>query len=370
MTKLYLCEKPSQAKDIARVLGANQRNNGYLEGNNTLVSWCFGHLLEMAEPQDYDPDLNKWSLDTLPIIPDQWIWNIRKESKKQYRIIVALFEKANEIVISTDADREGEAIAREVMDKGGWQGEVNRLWLTALDKSSIQHALDNILPGSHTLPLYHACVARSKADWLVGMSYSRLYTLLAQSSGIAGVMSVGRVQTPTLNLVVERDRVIESFKPSPYFNVIAQFSSKDDVNLEGKWRPPKDVCDEQSRCSRQLSAQSVSEQCLNKSAVVTFVETRRVKETPPLPYKLSALQKQASQLFGMGAQEVLDTVQSLYETHKATTYPRTNCAYLPESQLQEAAGIIKSLGLQDDFADLVKNADTGTVAPASFCTQN
>ncbi len=358
MTKLYLCEKPSQAKDIACVLGADQRNNGYFNGNDAIVTWCFGHLLEMAEPQDYDTDLNKWSLDTLPIIPEQWIWNVRKESKKQYRIIVSLFEKANEIVISTDADREGEAIAREVMDKGGWQGKVSRLWLTALDESSIQQALDNILPGSHTLPLYHACVARSKADWLVGMSYSRLYTLLAHSSGVQGVMSVGRVQTPTLNLIVERDRLIENFKSSPYFNVIALFS-KDDVSLEGKWQPPKGICDEQSRCTRLSSAQSVSEKCLNKAAVVTFVETRRVKEPPPLPYKLSALQKQASQLFGMGAQEVLDTVQSLYETHKATTYPRTNCAYLPEAQFQDAAGIIKSLGQQDDYADLANNADTG-----------
>jgi len=145
MKRLYLCEKPSQAKDIARVLGANQRKNGYFEGNQAIVTWCFGHLLEMAAPDDYDPQLKQWRLDTLPIIPDQWLLKVRKDARKQYKIIVSLFKQVDEIVASTDADREGEAIAREVMEKGGWKGPVTRLWLSALHDKSIQQALDKLL---------------------------------------------------------------------------------------------------------------------------------------------------------------------------------------------------------------------------------
>ena len=357
MKALYLCEKPSQAKDIAQVLGANKRNDGYFEGDQNLVTWCFGHLLEMASPEDYNAEYKNWRIDDLPIIPEQWVWNVRKDAKKQFSIIKALFKKVDIIVIATDADREGEAIAREVMDKGGWQGEVKRLWLSALDETSIKNALDNVLPGRQTLSLYHAAVARSKADWLVGMSYSRLYTLLAQSSGVDGVMSVGRVQTPTLNLVVERDRLIESFKPQPYFNVVAQFS-KDNICIQGKWRPPDNICDSNGRCINQSEAEAVANTCINQEAELVSSETKKIVEAAPLPYKLSALQKQASRLFRMGAQEVLDIAQSLYEKHKATTYPRTNCAYLPESQHGEAAVIIRSLDQQGQYGELAKNSDT------------
>ncbi|WP_428353993.1 DNA topoisomerase III [Methyloprofundus sp.] len=356
MSDLYLCEKPSQAKDIANVLGAKQRKYGYFEGGGNLVTWCFGHLLEMASPEDYDSAFKKWRIDDLPIIPDQWVWNVRKDAKKQFFIIKSLFSKVNTVVIATDADREGEAIAREVMDKGEWHGDVKRLWLSALDESSIKKALDNMLPGAQTLAMYHAAVARSKADWLVGMSYSRLYTLLAQSSGVAGVMSVGRVQTPTLNLVLERDRLIESFKSLPYFDVLASFT-KGNINLRGKWSPPDDICDTNGRCINESSAQSVAIKCLNQEAELISYVTKKHAELAPLPYKLSALQKHASRLFSMGAQEVLDIVQALYEKHKATSYPRTNCAYLPESQHSDVAEIIRSLGKQGHYGELAKSSD-------------
>ncbi len=180
MAKLYLCEKPSQARDIARVLGADKRQDGFFESGDALVTWCFGHLLEMASPDDYDPGLKIWKLETLPIIPRKWVLKVRKEAKKQYKIIVGLFKRVDEIVVSTDADREGEAIAREIMDMGQWTGNITRLWLSALDDKSIQKALDNLLPGEQTVNLYKAASARSKADWLVGMTLSRLYTLSAR----------------------------------------------------------------------------------------------------------------------------------------------------------------------------------------------
>lgn len=359
MKRLYLCEKPSQAKDIARVLGCDQRNNGYFEGNDTRVSWCFGHLLEMAAPDDYDPQLKHWRLDTLPIIPDSWQLKVRKEAKKQYQMIVSLFKQTHEIVIATDADREGEAIAREVMEKGGWKGPVTRLWLSALDDKSIQQALDKLLPGEQTENLYHAASARSKADWLVGMTLSRLYTLSARQSGHDGVMSVGRVQTPTLKLVVDRDRSIEDFKPIAYFEVLADFkpSGQGGELFTGKWQVPEAEADPERRCLNHSSAQLVATRCQGKEGSVTTATTTTIKQEPPLLYALSTLQQDASKRFGMGAQAVLEAAQSLYETHKLTSYPRTDCQYLPQSQHQAAADILNSLQNLEPYQTIAKQAD-------------
>lgn len=357
MKRLYLCEKPSQAKDIARVLGCDQRNNGYFEGSDTRVTWCFGHLLEMAAPDDYDPQLKHWRLDTLPIIPNSWQLKVRKEARKQYQMIVSLFKQTHEIIIATDADREGEAIAREVMEKGGWKGPVTRLWLSALDDKSIQQALDKLLPGEQTENLYHAATARSKADWLVGMTLSRLYTLSARQSGHDGVMSVGRVQTPTLKLVVDRDRRIEDFKPIAYFEVLADFkpSGQGGELFTGKWQVPE--ADPERRCLSHSSAQLVATRCQGKEGSVTAATTTTIKQEPPLLYALSTLQQDASKRFGMGAQAVLEAAQSLYETHKLTSYPRTDCQYLPQSQHQAAADILNSLQNLEPYQTIAKQAD-------------
>ena len=378
MKRLYLCEKPSQAKDIARVLEANQRKSGYFEGKKEMVTWCFGHILEMAAPDDYDPQLKQWRLDTLPIIPDQWLLKVRKEAKKQYQIIVSLFKQTHEIVIATDADREGEAIAREVMEKGGWKGPVKRLWLSALDEKSIQQALDNLLPGEQTENLYQAASARSKADWLVGMTLSRLYTLSAGQSGYEGVMSVGRVQTPTLKLVVDRDQSIENFKSVAYFDVLADFkpSGQGSDVFTAQWEVPDAITeqpsnpseqttlsdtsidlDSKSRCLSQSSAQVVAKRCQGKDAKVTTVTTKRVKVDPPLLFALSTLQQEASKRFGMGAQAVLDAAQALYETHKLTSYPRTDCQYLPQSQHEAATEILSNLQAIDQYQAITKHTD-------------
>jgi len=357
MKRLYLCEKPSQAKDIARVLGASSRQDGYFEGSGVKVTWCFGHLLEMAAPDDYDSELKKWRLESLPIIPQQWILNVRKDAKKQYNTIVRLFKQVDEIVIATDADREGEAIAREIMELAGWHGPVSRLWLSALDDKSIRAALNNLLPGEKTEALYHAASARSKADWLVGMTLSRLYTLSAQAAGHEGVMSVGRVQTPTLKLVVDRDRLIENFKPVPYFEVLAVFSTGKGEPFTAKWQVPESLADGEGRCLSQSSAQTVADRCRHQAGIVQSAETKRVKEAPPLPFALSSLQQEASKRFGMGAGQVLEIAQSLYETHKITTYPRTDCSYLPTSQLADAETIIKMLEGRDEYRELAQQAN-------------
>ena len=369
MTVLYLCEKPSQAKDIARVLGANQHRDGYFAGTDVIVTWCFGHLLEMAAPEDYDPEYKAWCLETLPIIPGRWLWKVRKDAKKQYDIIIGLFKHADEIVVSTDADREGEAIAREVMDRGGWDGPVSRLWLSALDDQSIRHALANRLPGTQTEALYKAAAARSKADWLVGMNLSRLYTLSARQAGHDGVMSVGRVQTPTLKLVVDRDRWIEGFKPVPYFDVLATFQKQQgQACFVAQWQAPEDMADAEGRCLKHSAAQAAADRCYGKTGAVISATSQRMKESPPLPFSLSTLQLEASKRFGMGALAVLDGAQALYETHKLTTYPRTDCEYLPQSHYESAEVILNVLKSDDEFRVLAEQVDIGLRSKA-WCDQ-
>jgi len=356
--KLYLCEKPSQARDISRVLGMQQKSDGCLRGNDIVVTWCFGHLLEMAPPDAYDEALKRWRFETLPIVPQEWKLEVKKEARKQFKIIKQLLKQASDVVISTDADREGETIAREILELCQWRGSVTRLWLSALDDSSIRKALDNALPGSQTEPLYYAGVGRARADWLVGMNLTRAYTLIGQQNGHEGVLSVGRVQTPTLNLVVQRDLAIEQFKPTPYYDLIGEFAVTSG-QFKAKWIPANDVSDSEGRCTNQQTALNVAQRAASSQGTIVKADTERKKESAPLLFDLSSLQQEASKRWGMGAKEVLDTAQALYETHKALTYPRTDCPYLPESQRSEVTQVLAALKQSDStYSALIIQADT------------
>ncbi|MBN2907051.1 MAG: DNA topoisomerase III, partial [Rhodobacteraceae bacterium] len=355
--RLFLCEKPSQARDIARVLGAGEKRDGYLAGPGTIVTWCFGHLLEMAKPEDYDPVYRRWSLEALPIVPERWRATVRKDARKQFGIIERLLKKAGEVVIATDADREGEAIAREVLERANWRGPIARLWLSALDEASIRKALGDIWPGSRTESLYRAAVARSRADWLVGMNLSRAYTCAARAAGGEAVLSVGRVQTPTLKLVVDRDRAIEQFQPIPYYDVQAEFQVRAG-RFTAKWSVPEDRSDPEGRCLRKDWAEAVVRRVTGQTGVIAAAETKRVQEPPPLPLDLGTLQQEASKRFGLGAQVVLEAAQALYETHKAATYPRTDCPYLPASQHGVAAQVLAALKARaPEYEGLADRAD-------------
>ncbi len=206
--RLFLCEKPSQGKDIGRILGATQRGEGCLNGSGVTVTWCIGHLVEAATPEAYDEQLKRWSIEQLPIIPQHWRVEVKPKTATQFKVVKALLAKATQLVIATDADREGELIAREIIELCGYRGPIERLWLSALNDASIRAALGKLRPSAETLPMYHSALARSRADWLVGMNLSRLFTVLGRQAGYDGVLSVGRVQTPTLKLVVDRDREI------------------------------------------------------------------------------------------------------------------------------------------------------------------
>lgn len=345
--RLFLCEKPSQAKDIAKVLGASRRGDGCWVGTGVTVTWCIGHLLETAPPDAYDARYKRWVLADLPIVPSQWKMQVKPKTASQYKAVKRLLGEAAELVIATDADREGEMIARELVEHCRYRGPIRRLWLSALDDASIRKALASLKPGAETFSLYHSALGRSRADWLIGMNMSRLFTLLGRQSGYQGVLPVGRVQTPTLRLVVDRDRSIADFVPVPYWAIDVQLDSAG-TRFSAQWRAPEDACDDQGRCLKQELAQQAAAAINGAgSAQVVAIKTERVREAAPLPFDLGTLQEVCSKKLGLGAQETLDIAQALYETHKVITYPRSDCGYLPLSQHSEAPAILAALGRAD-----------------------
>ena len=341
--RLFLCEKPSQGKDIGRILGATQRGEGCLNASGVTVTWCIGHLVEAAAPEVYDAALKRWSLEQLPIIPQQWRVEVKPQTATQFKVVKALLAKATQLVIATDADREGELIAREIIDLCGYRGPIERLWLSALNDASIRTALAKLRPSAETLPMYYSALARSRADWLVGMNLSRLFTVLGRQAGYDGVLSVGRVQTPTLKLVVDRDREIAAFVSVPYWAIDVSLSAGGQT-FTAQWVAPDASTDDAGRCLRQPVAQQAAQQIRAAgSAQVVSVETERVREGPPLLFDLGTLQEVCSKQLGLDVQETLEIAQALYETHKATTYPRSDSGYLPESMFAEVPTVLDSL---------------------------
>ncbi|MZG45184.1 DNA topoisomerase III [Dickeya dianthicola] len=361
--RLFLCEKPSQARDIARFLGVTQKGQGFLSGGGTVVTWAFGHLLELAPPEAYGEQYGSWKMDVLPILPTDWKMVVKHSSAEQFGVVKRLLKQAAEVVVATDADREGEVLARELLDYCHYTGDVKRLWLSALDDASIRKGLANLLPGEKTVRLYYSGMGRSKADWLIGMNLTRLYTLKAQSQGINELLSIGRVQTPTLALVVRRDLEIENFVPKPYWSVFTDLS-KDSVTFRTQWVPASGYCDDEKRCIQHNVALAVEQLCRQTGlASVIDVSLKRDKTPAPLCFSLSALQQACSRKWGLSASQVLEIAQSLYEVHKATTYPRTDCGYLPESMKGEVDDVFSALVQSDPaFISVVKQANRSFVS--------
>jgi len=352
--KLYICEKPSQAKDLARVLGLKGNSkNGFIGNSSIAVTWAIGHLIQQLKPEEIDAKYAKWKMEDLPIVPRVWKMKANDNTTKQLNVIKGLLKRTKHIVIATDGDREGEVIGRELLDYFDWSGDIDRLWLTALDDTSIQRALNNLKQGSETESLYAAGLARMRADWLVGMNATCALTLKAQqNNGYRGLLSVGRVQTPTLAIVVNRDIEIENFKPKNYYDIMGIFSG-----VSAKWVVATSVVedvqyamyfDEEKRCLSFDYATNVVNRVKNggDASVVKF-DKQRKKVSPPLLYSLSALQQAANKKFGFGAKQVLDLAQSLYEKHKATTYPRSDCQFLPISQLSEVKDVMSAISSVD-----------------------
>ena len=343
--KLFICEKPSQAADIAKHVGARQSGNGCRTGSGVTVTWCIGHLLEQSPPEHYKPELAIWSLDHLPVLPAQWHMDVKASTKSQFSVVSRLLKQATEVVVATDADREGEVIAREVMQLCGYRGPVKRLWLSSLDDASVKKALGKLLPGEKTLPLYHSGLGRARADWLAGMNLTMALTK-AFGGGKGGVVHCGRVQTPVLAMVVRRERAIRDFRPKPYF-VLKTVWEISGSPVPMAWQTPADHLDKEGHCVDEAYVKAVATKISGKAGRLTQVDRDDKTEQAPLLYSLSSLQKEASARFGFGAQQVLSIAQSLYEKHKATTYPRTDCEYLPMSMHAEAREVCAAIQSAD-----------------------
>lgn len=361
---LYLCEKPSQAKDLAAVLGANKRGDGCILGNGVTITWAYGHLLEQFMPDDYDPAYKQWNMDLLPIIPEQWKSKPKKAGLKQYKVIQDQVKKASTVYIATDYDREGEVIARELLDRFKYRGPIKRVPLRSLDELSIREALADTLEDYQTKNMYFAGLARTRADWLVGMNFSRLFTAIADAAGTRQTFHIGRVITPLVGLVVARDNSIKQFVPEPYYELDVSVQVQRGT-FKARWIPPEEIADEEGRCKNRTYADQVHRDIQGQHGTIERAETTDHKESAPLPFSLSALQMYCSKRWGYTAQQVLDTAQSLYEEHKATSYPRTDSRYLPESQREQVRQVFQAMMLSDpDISGLVAGADPDRKARA------
>lgn len=344
--KVFLCEKPSQGKDIARAVGARNSGDGCISGDGVVVTWCIGHLLEQAPPEHYRPELKSWALPLLPVLPDQWHMEVKSKIRSQYRVVENLLRKASEVVIATDADREGEVIAREVLALTGCRATVSRLWLSAFDSASIKKGLSKLKTEAETRNLYYSGLGRSRADWLMGMNVTMALTTAFGAGGKGGVLHCGRVQTPVLGLIVRRERAIGTFVPKTHYVLDAKFE------IQGSIIPmdlllAAEHLDAQGHCVNPALIQAIAAKINRKVGRVSDVKSTPERELPPLPYYLGSLQKEASRRFGLKVQVVLDACQSLYEKHKATTYPRTDCEYLPENMFAEVPAIMQALVVVD-----------------------
>ncbi|MCX8649697.1 DNA topoisomerase III [Gilliamella sp. B2776] len=346
--RLFIAEKPSLARAIADVLPKpHQKGNGFIRASNgDVVSWCIGHLLEQATPEIYDERFKKWSLDDLPIMPEKWILIPKRSTEKQFNILVDLIKSAKQIVHAGDPDREGQLLVDEVLNYCQLSPEkrktIKRCLISDLNASAVEKSLEQLRSNQDFVPLSTSALARARADWLYGMNMSRVCTLVGQKNGYRGVLSIGRVQTPILGLVVRRDLEIAQFVPKPFYEVIAILQTKDNETFKAKWQP-SEACepyqDEEGRVLVKALAENVCQRIKDKSGIIDKVSNKKKELAPPMLFNLSALQIEMAKKTGLSAQEVLDICQSLYEKHKLITYPRSDCRFLPEDHLKQIHGV-------------------------------
>ena len=319
--RLVIAEKPSVAQSLAAVLGANQRRAGYLEGGGWLVSWCLGHLAELADAASYDPDYAKWRLEDLPILPESWRFTIARDKRDQFDVLRTLLRREDvaEVVNACDAGREGELIFRTVYALAGCSKPISRLWISSMEDAAIREGFANLRPGGDYDGLHQAALCRAKADWLVGINATRLFSLL-----YGRTLNIGRVVSPTLALIVQREAEIAAFQPETFYTVELDCGG---ITLSGE------------RTASKKEAQEAAARCQGSTAVVQSVERREKTEKPPALYDLTTLQREANRTLGYTAQQTLDYAQSLYEK-RLLTYPRTDSRYLTADMAETASVLV------------------------------
>lgn len=334
MKSLVIAEKPSVARDIARVLGANQKNGGVLEGKKYVVTWALGHLITLADPEEYDKKYEKWEMSTLPMMPKDMKLVVIRQTGKQFSVVkTQLFRKdIEEIIIATDAGREGELVARWILEKAGCHKPIKRLWISSVTDKAIKEGFANLKDGHAYDNLYRAAVARAEADWLVGMNGTRALTCKYNAQ-----LSCGRVQTPTLAMIARREEEIRQFTPKEYYGV-----SVETQDVKWTWR------DEKTKSFRTFSrekAEEIRRKTETASLEVTRIEEKNKKSMVPGLYDLTTLQREANQKYGFSAKETLNIMQRLYENHKVLTYPRTDSRYIGKDIVPTIRERLKACGI-------------------------
>lgn len=332
MSKLVICEKPSVAQSIGKVLGASKRCDGYLEGGGYIVSWCVGHLVELAQPEAYGETYAKWRLEDLPILPEKWRYQVSPSTKKQFQILKGLMgrEDVASIVEATDAGREGELIFRLVYHQCKCKKPFERLWISSMEDAAIREGFARLRPGTEYDALYEAALCRERADWIVGINATRLF-----SCKYGPTLNVGRVMTPTLAMVCGREAAISGFQSEPFYTVQLV---------------PEGFAANGERMKEKTEAEKVAEEC-RRAGTATVVKSERKDRTekPPALYDLTSLQRDANRQLGYTAQQTLDYTQSLYEK-KLVTYPRTDSRYLTEDMAGMLPGLVEMVQKKRDIS--------------------
>ena len=339
MKSLVLAEKPSVAREIARVLGCRQSHKSYMEGDKYIVTWALGHLIELKMPEHYDSKYKNWNLEDLPIIPDQMGLKVMKQTSHQYKAIENLAKRKDikEIIIATDAGREGELVARWILEKIRWRKTIKRLWISSVTDRAIRDGFQNLKPGKQFEDLYESAVCRAEADWLIGLNVTRALTTKYKDP-----LSAGRVQTPTLALVMEREALIQKFVPKEYWTIRAQIGP-----LQADWEK-----NGEKRIFSKEAADGVLSKVKGQKAVIHSIIRKEKTEPQPLPYDLTELQRDANKRYGFSAKKTSNVLQKLYEQHKLVTYPRTDSRYLTKDM--EATMMDRLHGIAASYKDEVK----------------
>lgn len=339
MKSLVLAEKPSVAREIARVLGCRQSHKSYMEGDKYIVTWALGHLIELKMPEHYDSKYKNWNLEDLPIIPDQMGLKVMKQTSHQYKAIENLAKRndVKEIIIATDAGREGELVARWILEKIRWRKTIKRLWISSVTDRAIRDGFQNLKPGKQFEDLYESAVCRAEADWLIGLNVTRALTTKYKDP-----LSAGRVQTPTLALVMEREKVIQQFVPKEFWTIRAHIGP-----LQADWEK-----NGEKRIFARETADGVLSKVKGQKAVIQSINRKEKTEPQPLPYDLTELQRDANKRFGFSAKKTSNVLQKLYEQHKLVTYPRTDSRYLTKDM--EATMMDRLHGIAASYKDEVK----------------
>ena len=357
MNTLYIAEKPDIGRTLATYLWKDdcKKETGYIRNGDTAVTWAIGHILVQGTPEMYGEENKVWA--NYPIIPQRWITKPAANTAKQFDVVAKLLKDADVVVHAGDPDREGQLLIDEILDYCNFKGEVQRLLINAKDDESLKRAFSDIRDNSEFEGLYHAGLARTRADWLIGMNLSRAYTVNARKYGYTTVFRIGRVKIPTLALVVQREKEIQQFKSRKFYELTGTFE-KDDISFTAKYTPSATIStDEEGRVLDKKLLQAIKLKIDHTDdVVVSDVEKKTVTQQPPLPFSLDTLQIEANKVYGLSPKDTLDTVQSLYEK-KIVSYPRSDCNYIPASQQGDADKIIAMLASGNALASMTDAAD-------------